>query len=59
MQKKTLQTIILIIFWECLMFYQSLLSLQVERYAIITYKHDIYELPHELPDDFWIRILGT
>ena len=31
------------------MFYQIFLSPQVERYAIITYKHGIYELPHELP----------
>ena len=41
------------------MFYQSLRSPQVEQYAIITYKHDIYQLPHELPNDLWIRILGT
>ena len=31
------------------MFYQILLSPQVKRWAIITYKHDIYELRHELP----------
>ena len=30
------------------MFYQIFLSPKVKRYAIITYKHDIYELPHEL-----------
>ena len=33
------------------MFYQTFLSPQVKRYAIITYKHNIYELPHELPND--------
>ena len=33
------------------MFYQILLSPQVKRWAIITYKHGIYELPHELPND--------
>ena len=33
------------------MFYQIFLSPQVKRWAIITYKHDIYELPQELPDD--------
>ena len=22
-----------------------------KRYGIITYEHDIYELPHELPND--------
>ena len=29
------------------MFYQFFLSPQVKRCAIITYKHGIYELPHE------------
>ena len=38
------------------MFYQIFLSLQVKRYAIITYKHGIYELPHELPNDLRLRI---
>ena len=33
------------------MFYQILLSPQVKRWAIVTYKHGIYELPHELPND--------
>ena len=31
------------------MFYQIFLSPQVKRCAIITYKHVMYELPHELP----------
>ena len=30
------------------MFYQIFLSPQVKRWAIITYKHDIYELPNDL-----------
>ena len=30
------------------MFYQIFLSLQVKWCAIITYKHGIYELPHEI-----------
>ena len=42
-----------------LMFYQSLFPPQVKRCAIITYKHDIYELPHELPNDLRHRILGN
>ena len=29
------------------MFYQIFLSPQVKRYAIITYKHGIYELSHD------------
>ena len=38
------------------MFYQICLSPQVKRYAIITYKHGIYELPLELPSDLRLRI---
>ena len=33
------------------MFYHIFLSPQVKRWAIITYKHGIYELRHELPSD--------
>ena len=33
------------------MFSQILFSPQVKRWAIITYKHGIYELPNELPND--------
>ena len=33
------------------MFYQILLSPQEKRWAIITYKHGIYELPHDLPNN--------
>ena len=39
------------IFLDFLMFYQTFLSPQVKRCAIITYKHNIYELPYELPND--------
>ena len=38
------------------MFYQIFLSPHVERCAITTYKH---ELPHELPNDLRLRILGN
>ena len=41
------------------MFYQIFLSPQVKRCAIITYKHGIYELPHYLPNDLKLRILGN
>ena len=37
------------------MFYQILFSPQV----IITYKHGIYELPQELPNDLRATILGN
>ena len=40
------------------MFYQIFLSPQVKRWAIITYKHGIYALPHKLPNDLRLRILG-
>ena len=48
-----------IIFLDFLMFYQIILSQQVKRWAIITYKHGIYELPHELLNDLRLRILGN
>ena len=54
-----LPTIICIIFWDFLMFYQGFLSQQVKRCAIITYKHGIYELPHELTNGWRLRILGN
>ena len=41
------------------MFYQILLSPQVKRWAIITYKHGIWELRHELPNDLRLRTLGN
>ena len=39
------------------MFYQTFLSPQVKRCAIISYKHDIYESPHELLNNLRRRIL--
>ena len=39
------------------MFYQIFLSPQVKRWAIITYKHGIYEFLHELLNDVRLRIL--
>ena len=33
----------------------TFLSPQLKRSAIITYKHGIYELPHELPTDLRLR----
>ena len=32
---------------------------QVKRWPIITYKHGIYELPHKLPNDLRLTILGN
>ena len=31
---------------------QFFLSPQVKRYVIVTYKHGIFELPHELPNNW-------
>ena len=39
------------IFCEILIPYQFSFSPQVKRSMIISNKHDIYELPHELPND--------
>ena len=41
------------------MFYQIFLSPQVKRIVIISNEHGIYELPHELPNDLRLRILGN
>ena len=38
--------------WDFLMLYQVFLSPQVKWNAIISNKHGIHELPHELPHDF-------
>ena len=51
-------TILVIIFCDFLMFYQIFLSPQVKRIVIISNKHGIYELPHELPNDLRLRMLG-
>ena len=41
------------------MFLQISLSPKVKRRTIISYKHGLYELPHELPNDLRLRILGN
>ena len=47
------------IFWDFLMFYQTFLSPQVKRCAIISYKHGMYKLPQELPKNLRLRKLGN
>lgn len=42
-------TITIILFWDTLIFYEVILSPQLKRSVIISNKHNIYELPHELP----------
>ena len=41
------------------MFYQIFFSERVEQIEISTYKHGIYELPHELSNELRLRILGN
>ena len=50
-------TIIFIIFWDCLTFYQIFLSPQVKQSVISINKYGIYELPPELPNDLKLGIL--
>ena len=41
------------------MFDKILVSPQVKRIVIISNKDGIYELPHELPHELGLRILGN
>ena len=41
------------------MFGQISLSPQLKRSAIISNKHDTYELAHEFPNDLRLKILGN
>ena len=49
--------IIIFIFWDFFFFFQIFFSPQVKRWANITYKHGIYKLPHEWPNDLRFRKL--
>ena len=44
--------------YDFLVFYQVFLSRQVKRCAIITYKHGIYELSHQLPNNLRLNDLS-
>ena len=52
-----ISTISFIMFWGFSMFYQIFFSPQVKRWAVITYKHGIFELHHKLPKD--LKLKGT
>ena len=57
---KTLKsTIMEIILWDFLMFYQIFRSPQVKRSTFISNKQGVYELPKELPNDLRLTILGN
>ena len=55
MQNKIFQIILVIIFWDFLMFYQIFFSPQMKGIVIIINKHGINEFPHELPNDLRLR----
>ena len=48
-----------IVFIDFLIFYQIFLSPQVKRCTIIGNKRGIYQLPHELPNDMKLIVLGN
>ena len=52
-------TILVIIFCDILMFDKTFLSRQVKRIVIISNKHGIQVLPHELPNVLRLRTLGN
>ena len=52
-------TMLVIIFWDILMFDKIYVSPQVKRIVIISNKHGIQELSHELPNDLRLRTLGN
>ena len=41
------------------MFDEIFVSPQVKRMVIISNKHGIHQLPHELPNDLRLKILGN
>ena len=53
--KKFCATILAIIFWDILMFDKIFVSPQVKWIVIISNKHCINELPHELPNDLRLK----
>ena len=59
MQNKIFERIILILFSDTWMFYEVFLLPQVKRCRINTYNRAIYQLPHKLPNDLTLRILGN
>ena len=63
-RKKILQTIIAITFSDVLIIYKMFLSpkakgIIISNDMIISNKYGIYELPHKLPDNLGLRILGN
>ena len=57
LRTKNIITIMDKIFEDFLIFYQIFFSPQVKRSMIVSNKHSICKLPHELPNNFRVRIL--
>ena len=57
-EKKVLKTITDIIFEDFLILHQIFLLAQAKGSVIMSNKHGIYELPHELLKDLRLTILG-
>ena len=51
--------ILVVIFWDFLMFYQIFFSLQEKRSMIISNKNIIYKLPHKSLNNLRLMILGN
>ena len=54
---KKKSTILALISWDILLFYQIFFSPQVKRIVITSNKHGMCELPHDLPNNLRLRIL--
>ena len=52
---RVVRAIMVIIFWDFLMFDQTFLSPQVKQSAIISNKHGIIDLSHEFPYDLRLK----
>ena len=59
MQIYSKSAIMVIKFWNFLMFEEIFLSLKVKRSVIISNKNGIYKLSHKLPNDLRLTILGN
>ena len=58
-KKKKIQRILVIIFWNFTMLQYRSDSPQVKQKLIFSIANLVYELPHELPNDLRLRILGN
>ena len=54
-----LATIMVKTFWDFLTFYQIFASPQVKQSVITSKTHGISELPHQLPNDLRLGLLGN